>query len=103
MPVEAEEVEAEELSLSDKMAKAFDLSFDLWKLDEAKEYKALRQGEEADLVYGWVDGLCHKYYQNMSTGHCSPKAMVDFDIGEFEESVDRDIAKMQKMLERLKK
>jgi hypothetical protein len=99
MPV----LEAQEASLSDKMAKAFGLSFDLWKLDEAKEYKALRQGEEADLVYGWVDGLCHKYYQNMSSGHCSLKAFTDFDIEKFEESVDRDIEKMQKMLARLKR
>jgi hypothetical protein len=90
-----------EASLSDKMAKAFDLSIELWKLDEAKEYKALKRDEEADFVYGWADGLCHKYYQNMATGHCSPQATIDFDVGVFEESVDRDIVRMQKILVRL--
>jgi len=90
-----------EASLSDKMGKAFDLSIKIWKLDEAKENKALRRDEEVDLVYGWADGLCHKYYQNMATGHCSPQATIDFDVGAFEESVDRDIEKMQKILARL--
>jgi len=98
-----EVLEAQEASLADKMTKAYNLAFDLWKLDEAKEYKALKKGEEADLVYGWADGLCHKYYEKMATGHCSPQAMIDFDIAKFEESVDRDIAKMQKMLARLKR
>ncbi len=95
-------LEAQEESLSEKMGKAFDLSIELWKLDETKEYKALKRDEEADLVYGWADGLCHKYYEKMSSGHCSPQAMVDFDIEKFEESVDRDIEKMQKILARLK-
>lgn len=94
--------EVEELSLADKMSKAFDLSLALWRLDEAKEYKALKRDEEADLVYGWADGLCHKYYDKMSSCRCSPQAMVDFDIEKFEESVDRDIEKMKKILKRLK-
>lgn len=93
--------EVEELSLADKMTRAYNLSFDLWKLDEAKEYKALKDAE-ADLVYGWADGLCHKYYEKMARFQCSPQAMVDFDIEKFEESVDRDIEKMQKILKRLK-
>jgi len=99
MPV----LEAQEASLSDKMAKAFDLSIELWKLDESKEYKALRQGEEVDFVYGWADGLCHKYYQKMTPGHCSLQATIDFDVGVFEESVDRDIERMEKILARLKR
>lgn len=91
-----------EASLANKMATAFNLSIELWKLDEAKEYKALND-KETDFVYGWADGLVYKYYKNMVTGHCSPSAMINFDIAKFEESVDRDIEKMQKILSRLKR
>lgn len=95
--------EAQEASLGDKMTKAYNLAFDLWKIDEANGYKAVRKGEEADLVYGWVDGLTHKYYADRASGHCSLAEFRDFDVGKFEESVDREIEKMQKILARLKR
>jgi hypothetical protein len=95
-------MEVQEASLADKMGKAFDLSLALWRLDEARGYDVLKRDEEADLVYGWADGLVHKHYQDMSTGRCSLLAMVKFDIEKFEESVDRDIEKMNKMLVRVR-
>lgn len=98
-----EVLEAQEASLEDKMTKAYNLAFDIWKLDEAAEYKAVRKGEEADLVYAWVDGLSHKYYHNVSSGHCSPKAFMDFKVEEWEASVDQEIKKMEKILSRLKR
>ncbi len=57
--------------------------------------------KESDLVFGWADGLFHKYYNDRATGHCSSQAMADFDIAKFEESVITHIATMEKILVRV--
>lgn len=60
-------------------------------------------GEHDDMVWGWADGLMHKYYRDRATGQCSLKAMIEFDVAQFEEKVKRDIAIMKELLEKVGK
>ena len=96
-------------SLSDLMHEAFCLSMDCAhselsppsKCSEGGHYFTSRNignAAEDDMIFGWCDGLMHKYYQNMSTGHCSIAAMAAFDIEKFEQSVTDDIATMKRLL-----
>ena len=57
--------------------------------------------QQNDMVSDWADGLVHKMCQNVSTGHCSIRAVVDFDGAKFEADVVRDIETMQHMLQNL--
>lgn len=95
-------------SLQDLMNEAYNLSLDLAYEDMAPNghYLTPRSNlptEEADLIYGWADGLMHKYYENRSSGRCSLQATIDFDVAKFEQSVVKDIAKMKIILARVGK
>ena len=94
-------------SLSDLMNEAFDLSLDLMYETVAPNghFFDPRKGhwgtaDEEDKVCSWADGLMHKYYQNMATGHCSIAAMARFDVGKFEDEVVADIEMMKRLLAR---
>lgn len=96
--------ETKELSLKEKMAKAYSLSYKFVCYGQRPAQDIT--DEEAELphstVWGWVDGLVGKYYLNMSTGHCSVKAFTDFDPAEFERQVDEDIVALKAKLSILK-
>ena len=91
-------------SLHDLMCEAYKLACDLGysELAPGGYYFTARElpvdERTSDMIWAWVDGLTQKYYENMSTGHCSLQATIDFDPGEFEEDVERDIRKMKKLL-----
>ena len=94
-------------SLSDLMDKAFNLSLKCCHSEIAPNghYFTTRNDfdipDVVDMVFGWADGLTHKYYQNHATGHCSIVAMASFDIEKFEASVVRDIEIMEQVLQRI--
>ena len=92
-------------SLADLMDEAFDLSLDLMYETVAPggHFFDPRKGrwgtdDEEDKVCSWADGLMHKYYQNVSTGHCSIGAMARFDVAKFEDEVICDIDTMKRLL-----
>ena len=92
-------------SLADLMDEAFDLSLDLMYETVAPggHFFDPRKGrwgtdDEEDKVCSWADGLMHKYYQNLSTGHCSIGAMARFDVAKFEDEVICDIDMMKRLL-----
>ncbi len=92
-------------SLSELMHEAFIMSLNLTHstLSPDGDYFDARgiDGEHGDMVYGWADGLMHKYYENRATGHCSLQAMIDFDVGKFEASVVEDIEIMKELAKTL--
>ena len=57
--------------------------------------------DEADLVYGWADGLMYKSYHDRASGHCSIQAMIDFDVVEFEEQCIKNRETIKAILERI--
>ena len=91
-------------SLSDLMREAYCLSLDVAFKTVAPDghYFQTRDtgipSEHDDMVWGWADGLMHGYYERISSGQCSLKAMIDFDIGNFEEEVRRDTNIMREIL-----
>lgn len=96
----------EEKSLADRMNEAFRLSLQLAyeTIDDKGHYFDYRQsglGNLEDTIYGWADGLSHKYYETHASGRCSFQSMIDFDVGKFEVSVLKDIRKMKNLLKRI--
>ena len=91
-----------ESSLEEKMQKAFFTSLKLVhksKLADGTYYSTRDLPDEVNYIaYAWADGLTHKYYQNMANCHCSSRAMVDFDIGKFEATIDNELLLMEKYL-----
>lgn len=79
------------------MHEAYRLSLDVaYKtLAPDKTYLDVRNdipdGEFCDKVFSWCDGLMHKYYEKVSTGHCSINEMIAFDVAAFENEVIADI------------
>ena len=55
------------------------------------------------MIWGWADGLMHKYYRTRADGHCSLQAMLDFDISKFEKEVKANIKTMEKLLVKIGK
>ena len=45
----------------------------------------------ADRVFGWVDGLEHKYLESRMAGRCSLAAFITIDISEYEVHVIEDM------------
>jgi hypothetical protein len=96
-------------SLSDLMNEAFSLSLDCayGELSPPGGYLTARElpvsEEITDMIFGWADGVTHKYYQNHATGHCSLSAMVNFDVESFENSVIKNIEVMKELLDRFGK
>lgn len=87
-------------SLSDLMDEAFNLSMDLSyeTLTPDGNYFDPTKNDLPDRVWTWCDGLMYKYYQSVSTGHCSPSAMANFDIKKFEDEVIADISAFKILL-----
>ena len=95
-------------SLQQLMTEAYNLSLEVAYEEIAPNGSLLTPrsnlaDEEAEVVYGWADGLNHKYYEKHVTGQCSIQAMIDFDIDKFEQTVVEDIVKMQIILARVGK
>ena len=59
--------------------------------------------DDSDMIWGWADGLTHKYYFKMTEGNCSLQAMVDFDIGAFEATVKKNIEVMTNLVAKVGK
>ena len=91
-------------SLADLMMEAYNLSLDVAFRTIAPDghyFQTRDTGippEHDDMVWGWADGLMHKYYENVSGGRCSIKKMVEFDLANFEEEVRRDTNTMREIL-----
>ena len=81
-------------SLADLMREAVETSWDL-------AFETVAPAEHEDMIWGWADGLMHKYYDRMATGRCSLKASLEFDLGEFEQGVRRDLDTMQNILKQV--
>ena len=94
-------------SLKDKMIEASDLACDIAYSEVTHEghYFTVRDDKQAnsDRVWGWVDGLVQASAMKRIEGRCSLQATIDFDIGEFEESVDKDITWFKTVLARVGK
>lgn len=101
--------ETAEKSLCDLMEHAFRLSLRIVystiapKGDylNARDLNGQVSEKTQTMIYAWADGLIHKYYDNMASGHCSFQAMIDFDVGHFEESVKGDIQIMEEILAKI--
>ena len=76
-----EEIDVFEPSFRDKLAKAF--------------YLGLALAYVSDRIWVWVDGLVQNYHVSRMTGRCSLQATIDYDIGEAEASIDKEIALFQ--------
>ncbi len=92
-------------SLADVMQDAYAASLDLAyaTLSPDGYYLDARElpVEHSDMVWAWADGHVHGYYERMATGRCSLQAQVDFDLGEFEERVVRQLDMMRRLLKRI--
>ena len=94
-------------SLSDLMTEAYNLSLVLGFGEIAPDGSLLTwrslptSSENEDMISAWADGLCHKYYQNVSTGHCSPQQTINFDLEKWEEQVKMEIEIMKEILARV--
>ena len=94
-------------SLADLMQEAVETSWDLAFETVAPDDHYLDPrdtglpAEHEDMIWGWADGLMHKYYERMATGRCSLKASLEFDLGEFEQGVRRDLDIMQQILKQV--
>lgn len=96
------------LSLQEIMGECYNTSLQLaykTKTERGTMFDARDEGdlteEEADLVYGWADGLVHQYYHKRATGQCSLQASMDFDVGKFEEQCLKELAIMKEILTRV--
>lgn len=49
-------------------------------------------------ISAYADGLVYNYYRKRANGECSLRAMIDFDLEEFENEVIKDIGIMQNIL-----
>jgi hypothetical protein len=94
----------EDKSLGELMQMAFNISLDLAfeTMAPTGNYFDPREKfpcdtDTVDKIFAWADGLYDKMYHNLSTGHCSPQAMIDFDIAKFEAQVVSDIRMMAQL------
>ena len=78
-------------NLAEKMHEAFRLSL---RFDYSEGFTEA----EYDMVSGWADGLCHKYYEKHESGACSLQSAIDFDLAKWERIVDADTKAMRAML-----
>lgn len=91
-------------SLQDLMNEAYNLSLDLsfktktWQGDYFDPRESFPLGGDSDKIFGWSDGLMHKYYEKISNGECSLKTTIDFDIEKFEQSVISDIEEFKHLI-----
>ena len=94
-------------SLKDKMNKAYGLACDLayGEITHAGNYFTVRDDKrvQSDRIWGYVDGLWSEYLWKHMEGRCSLQATIDFDIGKFEEQVDKDIAFFEGLLNEIGK
>ena len=94
-----EEIDVFEPSFRDKLAKAFYLGLALAYVGdtcvEVRDMDALFGAEVSDRIWVWVDGLVQNYHVSRMTGRCSLQATIDYDIGEAEASIDKEIALFQ--------
>ena len=94
----------EELSLNEKMNKSYNLALDIiYEDDDCCKIRKLNISDKDDsLLHCWVDGLYHKYAENMITCRCSLQAAIDFDVEKFEVMVDKHLSLFQSILNKIK-
>lgn len=92
-------------SLCELMNECVELSWELCYKNIAPDGTYLKAREDfsifgvhADTISAWADGLYHKYYNNVSTGHCSVNEMIKFDIEQFELKVIETIELFESLL-----
>jgi hypothetical protein len=91
-------------SLQDLMNEAYNLSLDLsfktitWQGNYFDPRESFPLGGDSDKIFGWSDGLFHKYYQKISNGECSLAQTIDFDLERFEQSVISDIEEFNHLI-----
>lgn len=56
---------------------------------------------EWDMVSGWADGLVQKHLMKQMAGECSLQATIDFDIGDYDDGIRRDVKTMRAILNRV--
>lgn len=107
MPMTAANYDEMVESLADLMNKAFHLSMDLTHSEIAPggiwftpRQEAIGTPEEDDMIWGWADGLIHKFFQSRASGRCSLQAMIDFDVAKFEKKVKDNVTTMERLLEK---
>jgi len=91
--------------MRDKLERAFQLSIELVYEGEGcinvRDLEA-RFGEDvSDEVFGWADGLMHKYHMSRITCRCSLQDTIDYDIAEAEKSVEETIARFEELIRRV--
>ncbi len=82
-----------ELSVKDKLNKAYSLACQIVDRAELKLEESMR-----NIVYGYVDGIMHKYFEKMINGQCSLQASIDFNMEDEEQRLDSDITKFEEIL-----
>jgi hypothetical protein len=55
-------------------------------------------GGDVDKIFCYVDGLEHKYAENITTGRCSLQAAMDFDVFEYEKRIESDIEEFKRLI-----
>lgn len=94
----------EEKSFQEKLNEAYRLACSLaYKtILEDGHYFDVREdfplGGNADKIFCYVDGLEHKFYENVSNGRCSLQATIDFDVAEHEKRIETDIEEFRRLI-----
>jgi hypothetical protein len=83
-----------EKSVKEKLDYAFDLALGLEV--PYNQGKLLITSEDADMLFGYSDGLTQKHWANMIDGRCSIAASVAWDIGKAEQQLDNDIVQLER-------
>jgi len=93
----------QEQSLKDKMFQATHLSLQIAfaTITPDGHYLETKEIDLPDKVWAWADGLTYKYYENQVTGKTSLSNIINFDIEQFEQEIDRDIIEFQKLLKKV--
>jgi hypothetical protein len=93
----------QEASLKEKMSEATHLALQIVYATTAPDgtYLETKEVNLPDEVWAWADGLTHKYYEKQMNGETSLQNLIDFDVGKFEEEVDKDIEKFKQLLKKV--
>ena len=99
----AQAQDIQEQSLKDKMSQATRLSLQITyaTITPDGHYLETKEIDIPDKVWAWADGLTYKYYENQTTGRTSLSNIMNFDIEQFENEIDKDIVEFQQLLKKV--
>ena len=85
-----------ELSLKEKLEKAYNMANKIYDLKEAGDIKEF--ADDDNRIIGHADGIIYNSALKIIEGKCSLKKSMEFDTGEYESIIDSDITEMEGIL-----